>query len=158
VLRPGISLIALTQEDGGQVYGTIAYDPTNDQFLLFTIISESIPPNTLPAVTAVINPQSSGPGYGLPAAVAGQRYLLTEPVGASPAWLGTFGQAVIANPNDIIEYDGTQWVVSFNSQDANSSTQFVTNMTTEIQYKWIGHAWVKSYQGLYPGGKWSIII
>jgi hypothetical protein len=158
VLRPGISLIALTQEDGSQVYGTIAFDPTNDQFLLFTVITESIPPNTLPPVNAVINPQRSGPGYGLPDAAVGQRYLLTEPVGAAPGWTSTYGQTITAYPNDIIEYDGTQWNISFNSQDSINHTQFVTNITTEIQYKWIGHAWVKSYQGLYPGGKWSIII
>jgi T4-like virus Myoviridae tail sheath stabiliser len=158
VLRPGISLIALTQEDGSQVYGTIAFDPTNDQFLLFTVITESIPQNTLPPVDAVINPQRSGPEYGLPAATTGQRYLLTESVGAAPGWTGTYGQTITAYPNDIIEYDGTQWNISFNSQDSINHTQFVTNITTEIQYKWIGHAWVKSYQGLYPGGKWSIII
>jgi hypothetical protein len=39
VLRPGISMIALTQENGSQVYGTVTYDPTNDQFLLFSIYS-----------------------------------------------------------------------------------------------------------------------
>jgi hypothetical protein len=157
-LRPGISLIALTQQDGTQVYGTIAFDPTNDQFLLFTIIEESTPPNTLPPINAVINPQLSGPGYGLPLAALGQRYLLTEPVGASVAWTGTSGQIVIAYPNDIIEYNGSQWIISFNGQASLGDTQYVTNMTTEIQYRWNGEMWVKSYQGLYPGGLWSIII
>jgi len=158
VLRPGISLIALTQEDGSQVYGTVAFDPTNDQFLLFTIISESIPSNTLPAVNSVINPQLSGPDYGLPAAAVGQRYLLTEPVGAAPGWLGTAGQSVTAYPNDIIEYDGSRWVISFSGESSPGNIQYVTNIVTEIQYKWTGYNWVKSYQGLYPGGQWSIII
>ena len=157
-LRPGISLIALTQQDGTQVYGTIAFDPTNDQFLLFTVIEESIPTNTLPPINAVINPQLSGPGYGLPSAVTGQRYLLTEPVGSSSAWAGTSGQIVTAYPNDIIEYNGSQWIISFNSQASSGDTQYVTNITTEIQYRWNGEMWVKSYQGLYPGGQWSIII
>lgn len=162
VLRPGISMIALTQEDGSQVYGTVAFDPTNDQFLLFTVMEESIPPNTMLPVNAVINPQASGPGYGLPAAVAGQRYLLTEAIGGNDgyieAWAGVNGQTLIAHPNDIIEYDGTRWIVSFDSQSSPVNTQYVTNITTEIQYRWTGFMWVKSYQGLYPGGKWSLIL
>jgi hypothetical protein len=162
VLRPGISMIALTQEDGSQVYGTVAFDPTNDQFLLFTVMEDSIPANTMPPVNAVINPQASGPGYGLPAAVIGQRYLLTESTGGDngyvTAWGGVNGQVLIAHPNDIIEYDGTRWLVSFDSQSSPVNTQYVTNITTEIQYKWIGNMWVKSYQGLYPGGQWALIL
>jgi hypothetical protein len=161
-LRPGISMIALTQQDGSQVYGTVAFDPTNDQFLLFTVIEESIPPNTLQPVNSVINPLASGPSQGLPAAVIGQRYLLTESTGSNAgyaiAWAGTSGQVLVAHQNDIIQYDGNQWVVSFSAQSSPVNTQYVTNITTEIQYKWTGHTWVKSYQGLYPGGQWALII
>ena len=161
-LRPGISMIALNQEDGNQVFGTVAFDPTNDQFLLFTIIEESIPPNTLSPVGSVINPLVSGPGYGLPAAATGQRYLLTDDTGSdngyAEAWTGTSGQALVAQRNDIIQYDGSQWQVSFSAESSPVNTQYVTNITTEIQYKWTGNTWVKSYQGLYPGGQWSLII
>jgi len=161
-LRPGISMIALTQEDSSQVYGTVAFDPTNDQFLLFSVLEESIPPNTLPPVNSVINPRASGPGQGLPDAAVGQRYLLTESTGSdngyAQAWLGTSGQVLVAYPNDIIQYDGGQWVVSFDSQSSPNNIQYCTNIVTEIQYKWIGHGWVKSYQGLYAGGEWSLII
>ena len=161
-LRPGISMIALNQEDGSQVFGTVAFDPTNDQFLLFTLIEESIPPNTLSPVSSVINPLASGPGYGLPAAAVGQRYLLTDDTGSdngyAEAWAGTGGQILVANRNDIIQYDGNQWVVSFSAESSPVNTQYVTNITTEIQYKWTGATWVKSYQGLYPGGQWSLII
>ena len=161
-LRPGISLVALTQEDGSQVYGTVAYDPTNDQFLLFTVIEESVPANTLLPVLAVINPQASGPGQGLSPAAAGQRYLLTEDTGSdngyAQAWAGTSGQVLVASPNDIVEYDGSRWLVVFDAQSSPVNTQYVTNITTEIQYRWIGNGWVKSYQGIYSGGKWSLII
>jgi hypothetical protein len=161
-LRPGISMIALNQEDGSQVFGTVAFDPTNDQFLLFTIIEESIPPNTLSPVGSVINPLVSGPGYGLPAAATGQRYLLTDDTGSdngyAEAWTGTSGQALVARRNDIIQYNGSQWIVSFSAESSLVNTQYVTNITTEIQYKWTGNTWVKSYQGLYPGGQWSLII
>jgi hypothetical protein len=39
-----------------------------------------------------------------------------------------------------------------------NNIQYVTNITTGIQYKWIGDAWVKSYQGAYPGGTWRIVL
>ena len=81
-LRPGISLIALEQEDGSEVYGTIAYDPTDDRFLLFTVDEATVPANTLTPVDAVINPLFSGPDNGLDPAAEGQRYLLTEATGS----------------------------------------------------------------------------
>jgi hypothetical protein len=130
--------------------------------LLFTPITESIPANTLAPINAVINPLASGPGYGLPAAQVGQRYLLTEATGSdngyAAAWAGTMDQILVAKPNDIVEYDGSRWLVSFDSASSQVNTQYVTNLTTEIQYKWIGEGWVKSYQGLYPGGQWALII
>jgi len=162
VLRPGISLVALTQEDDSKVYGTVSFDPSNDQFLLFSVMPESIPANTIAPVNSVINPRVSGPGQGLPAAALGQRYLLTESTGSdtgyAQAWAGTMGEILVAYPNDIIQYDGSRWLVSFDSASSASNTQYVTNITTEIQYKWTGYNWVKSYQGLYPGGTWSLIL
>lgn len=163
VLRPGISLIKLEQEDGSEVVGTIAYDPTDDRFLLFTVDEDSLPQNTLPPVDAVINPLRSGPGDGLDSALLGQRYLLTESTGAwdgaSPvAWQGVDGQPLVASANDIIEFDGVQWVVAFDSTSSPDNLQYVTNITTGIQYKWTGSMWIKSYQGLYPGGQWRLVL
>jgi hypothetical protein len=163
VLRPGISLMRLEQEDGIEVVGTITYDPTDDRFLLFDVDEDSLPGNTLPPVNAVINPLRSGPGDGLDSALIGQRYLLTEATGswdgASPVeWQGEGGQPLVASANDIIEFDGYQWVVAFDSTSSPNNLQYVTNITTGIQYKWTGTAWIKSYQGLYPGGRWSLVL
>ena len=163
VIRPGVSLIKLEQEDGSEVVGTIAFDPTDDRFLLYNIDSDTIPQNTLDPIDAVINPLISGPGAGLVAPAVGQRYLLTEATGseagAQPtAWAGITGQSLIANANDIIEYDGTRWVVAFDDDSSPNNTQYVTNITTGIQYRWTGTAWVKSYQGLYPGGTWNLVL
>ena len=163
VLRPGISLMRLEQEGGIEVVGTITYDPTDDRFLLFDVDEDSLPGNTLPPVNAVINPLRSGPGDGLDSALIGQRYLLTEATGswdgASPVeWQGEGGQPLVASANDIIEFDGYQWVVAFDSTSSPNNLQYVTNITTGIQYKWTGTAWIKSYQGLYPGGQWSLVL
>jgi len=165
-LRPGISYITLEQPDGTDVTGTVAYDPTDDRFLLFTVNAGTVPPNTLSPITAVIDPIASGPGAGLAVAAAGQRYLFTQATGsyANPgltnpdSWSGTNGQPLIAYANDIVEYDGTRWTVVFDSTSSPANMQYVTNITTELQYRWTGSAWVKSYQGLYPGGEWTLVL
>jgi len=165
-LRSGISYITLEQPDGTDVTGTVAFDPTDDRFLLFTVNEGTVPPNTLQPITAVIDPLAGGPGAGLPAAAAGQRYLFTQATGSynnpgltnPDAWEGTDGQPLIANANDIVEYDGTRWQIYFDSTTSPDNIQYVTNLTTELQYRWTGTAWVKSYQGLYPGGSWSLVL
>jgi hypothetical protein len=166
VLRPGISYITLEQPDGTDVTGTVAFDPTDDRFLLFTLNEGTVPSNTLQPITAVIDPLASGPGAGLPAAAVGQRYLFTQSTGSygnpgltnPDAWEGGLGQPLVANANDIVEYDGSRWQISFDSTTSPDNIQYVTNLTTELQYRWIGTAWVKSYQGLYPGGSWSLVL
>ena len=165
-LRPGISYITLEQPDGTDVSGTVAYDPTDDRFLLFTVNAATVPANTLPPITAVIDPLISGPGSGLPAAATGQRYLLTQDTGAwsnpdttNPvAWEGTLGQPLVARANDIIEYDGDYWQIAFDRTSSPDNIQYVTNLTSELQYRWTGTAWVKSYQGIYPGGQWTLVL
>ena len=163
VLRPGISYIRLEQPDGTDVIGTVAFDPTDDRFLLFTVDADTIPANTLPSITAVIDPLRSGPGAGLAAPAVGQRYLFTQATGSqadgsAAAWSGTGGQPLVAQANDIVAWDGVRWQISFDSTSSDNNTQFVTNETTELQYRWTGSAWVKSYQGLYQGGTWSLVL
>jgi len=165
VLRAGITQIRLTSDFvATEIVGTVAVHPTDDRLLLFSIDSDTIPQNTLDPLTAVIDPTTSGPGSGLIAAATGQRYLLTEAIGDSSnttpasAW-----GSVIASANDIIQYDGAKWFVAFNASErtpdySSDITDFITNTTTSIQYKWTGVMWVKSYQGLYKGGEWSLVL
>jgi hypothetical protein len=63
----------------------------------------------------------------------------------------------MAKANDIIMWDGTQWRVIFNSSQINTVT-FITNAYTGIQYKWNGTNWTKSMEGIFPAGKWQIIL
>jgi hypothetical protein len=163
VLRQGVSFVRLELEDGTEVTGTVSYDPTDNRFLLFDVDPDTLPANTLPPVNAVINPLVSGPNDGLDSALIGQRYLFTEATGSFSGstpilWQGEGGQPLVANANDIVEFDGVRWVVAFDSTSSPDNIQYVTNITTGIQYKWITNTWVKSYQGLYPGGKWSLVL
>lgn len=168
-LRPGISQIRLNRppiaapDTSDSIVGTIVIDPNDDRLVIFSPDPDTAPQNTLPPIDAIINPLISGPGAGLPAPVAGTKYLLTEATGSSEtpysptAWQGTGGQALYANANDIIEYTGTRWRVLFDSE-AESATQYVTNITTGVQYEWTGQEWIKSYQGVYPPGAWQLVL
>jgi hypothetical protein len=163
VLRPGVSQIRLVQPDDTEVIGTIALDPNDDRFVLYDVDIDTVPQNTLEPVDAVVNPLLSGPLNGLDSALEGQRYLLTEStgsldnVGPAEAWVGANGRPLIASANDIIEYQNGYWRVKFNASTVND-IQYVTNITTGIQYLWTGETWIKSYQGLYPGGQWSLVL
>jgi hypothetical protein len=164
-MRNGISQVRLDNPyDDSIIVGTVAYHPTDDRFLLFTVDTDTIPQNTLNAVNAIVDPQRKGPGTtaGLPAASAGQRYLFINnstgsATGNAEAWRGTDGSPLVANANDIVEYDGTRWNVVFDSSNI-SSVQYVTNLTTSVQYRWAGGEWLKSYEGLYPEGEWSLVL
>lgn len=162
-LRPGISQIRLEQPDESEVIGTIAVDPNDDRFLLFTVDEDTVPQNTLAPIDAIINPQATGPRPE-DSSLAGIRYLLTEStgsgenIGPASAWIGENGRPLIAQANDIIEYTSSgYWRVVFIAA-AQTATQYVTNITTGTQYYWTGDEWIKSYQGVYPGGKWRLVL
>jgi hypothetical protein len=163
-LQNGISQVRLDNPfDDTIIVGTVAYHPTDDRFLLFTVDEDTLPQNTLPPVNAIIDPQRNGPGEGLPAAAAGQRYLLVGDTGApdynsgAAAWTGVNGEILYATANDIIQYDGEKWNIAFLHTNV-SNVQYVTNLTTSIQYRWANSQWLKSYQGLYPEGSWSLVL
>ena len=163
VLRPGISQLRLEQEDGTEIIGTIALNPNDERFMLLDVDNDTAPQNTLDPIDAIINPLVSGPQDGLDSALEGQRYLLTEDTGSqdnlapAAAWIGENGRPLIASANDIIEYTGNYWKVVFRAAGQYAG-QYVTNITTDIQYEWNGESWVKSYQGIYPGGTWSLVL
>ena len=64
---------------------------------------------------------------------------------------------VVAHANDIIEYDGLNWLVSFDST-LPTSPQFVTNLRTGVQYRYADGIWMKAYEGWYDEGDYSIVI
>jgi hypothetical protein len=161
-LRPGISQIRLTNNwDDSEIVGTISYDPTDQRFLLFSVDSDTIPQNTLEAVNSVIDPFITAPDIGLPAATVGQRYLILQSIGDSSSTGPTSTTAwgnLVASANSIIEYNGTSWTISFNSDHQNTNIQYVSNVTTSLQYRWTTTEWVKSYEGFYGGGDWSLVL
>ena len=165
------------------VTGTIALDPQDEFTMLITIDEDTTPTNTINAVDAVINPTRFDP-TNAPAGTRylltddiGDR--LTATANKTTPWGNLVAQA-----NDIVEKVGSEWIVDFNANFDDSTqlgtglldsstlvdstvgmtggdssftkVQYVTNITSGIQYKWTGTMWVKSYEGFYEPGTWSI--
>ena len=160
-IKNGLSKVRLLQESGTEVVGTIAYHPTDDTLLLFTPFPDTLPANTLAPINAVINPQKINVNNNLLNPVTGTRYLLLHGVGHngdttySPAWDTTGHNPLIANANDIVEFNGSYWTVAFDSRNENK-LEYVTNMTTGVQYKWHNQTWTKSVEGRYNPSSWSL--
>ena len=153
----GTSQVRLKQFDGGEIVGTISTTTLDDTILLFNIDPDTLRPNSLSPVKKIINPATFDPGT--PA--NGDRYLVINDVGDSTASFQsqTWG-TLVARVGDIIEYNDTtdKWNVAFDASDPDSTQHFVTNLNTGIQYRFNGTEWVKSYEGVYTAGTWSIVL
>jgi hypothetical protein len=65
---------------------------------------------------------------------------------------------LICRRDDIIQWDGGRWIVSW-SGDNVIEQQFVINNYSNIQYRWgPGEGWSKSVEGFYDQGSWRVII
>ena len=153
----GTSQIRLTLPNGNEIVGTIATQTIDDTILLYSIDADTIPSNTLTAVKKIINPATFDPGT--PA--NGDRYLVINDVGDSTASFqsATWG-SLVASVGDIIEYNSTtsKWNVAFDASNPDSTQHYVTNLNTGIQYRFNGTEWVKSYEGVYTQGNWTIVL
>lgn len=165
-LQNGISQVRLLQEDGiSEVIGTVSYHPTDDTLLIFNVDIDTKPTNSLAAIDAIVDPHKSSAINLASGAVNGTRFLILNDIGSfanapgdgAPIWTGTDGLQLVAHANDIIQYNGTHWSVSFDSRQTNS-LQYVSNLNTGTQYKWANQQWVKSYEGEYKEGLWTLVI
>ena len=97
-----------------------------------------------------------------PATVAnGTRYLITGTIGDSTnTFDATNWGNLRASVNDIIQYNSStgKWGVVFDASDPDSTQHYVTNLTTGIQYRFDGTQWLKSYEGIYIAGKWTLVL
>jgi hypothetical protein len=137
-------------------------NPTDNTKLLFSPFVDTLPANTLDPVDAIIDPVNVDVGNNLLTPTNGTRYLILNDIGnfdnsqPSIVWVGPNNQNFVAGANDIIEYNNG-WTVSFDSA-ANPAIEYVTNLTTQIQYRWFGGEWTKSVEGVYGEGEWTLIL
>ena len=157
VVTKGTSQIRLTQPNGNEIIGTIATTTLDDTILLYDIDQDTIPANTLTGVKKIINPLTFAPGTPS----NGDRYLIIDQIGDSTATVqsSTWG-SLVASVGDIIEYSSAEsrWRKVFDASDPDSTQHYVTNLNTGIQYRFNGTEWVKSYEGVYTQGNWTIVI
>jgi len=153
----GTSQIKLLQENGNEIVGTIATTTLDETILLFNIDTDTIPANTISSVLKIINPLTFEPTNP----TDGDRYLIVNDIGDSTnTFDATAWGNLRASVNDIIQYNAAtgKWGVVWSATDFDSTVEYVTNLNTGIQYKFNGTNWVKSYEGIYIGGKWTIVL
>ena len=148
----------------GDILGSITVSSTEQNIATFTVDQDTLP-STIGggAVTDLINPSVSYPGGTLPAAAVGQRYLLltNDQDGGGEALIAQDAQgnnpwgSIIAFENDIIEYNGTDWFVSFNAATV-SPPQYVVNSSDSQHYKFDGTDWVFTYLATFNPGYWRV--
>jgi hypothetical protein len=156
--KAGLSQIRLTTPSGGQIVAFVSLNPLNDFALNLNFDVDTIPSNTVIAgrgtIDAIINPITFNPGV----LKANTRYLILEDIPPEAhAWRNADSTQFTANANDIIQTNGTNWSVIFNSAQTTEAT-YITNTYTGIQYKWDGEQWTKSFEGVYDRGAWSLVL
>jgi len=178
----GVSRVFLMQPNGTEINGTVTTNPDNESVLIVNWDTDTLSSNTgidssghldtdidyNPTLRsnspgtfdAIINPLNYVPrDHTL---YPGLRFLLIDDIGneinqdGADAWKSNDDVDLVAHANDIIEWDGNQWNVIFDSIHEMDTMIWQTNTYTSIQYLWNSKAWVKSYEGMYTVGKWRL--
>lgn len=174
--RPGFSQLRLKTSEDNEVVGTIEINSDNT-ILDVTFDSDTLPDDTViegPARDSgawtsfdyIIDPLRFDPNQ---AKSAGVRLLLLGSIGdvgnadGADGWKNDNGTDFVADENDIVEWDGTAWHIVFDASGTNdgstgSPATYMSNLNTGIQYKWDGEYWLRSYEGEYSGGTWTILL
>lgn len=166
--RAGLSQLRLLKPDNTEIVSYISLDPYDETRMLLNIDGDTIPTNTIISgrgtVDAIVNPETFNPINK----TVGTRYLILEDINTNSsfgttgydgpdAWKGSTGTDFQAFANDIIEWNGSNWNVVFNSSQT-SVTTYITNSYTGIQYKWSDESWSKSFEGVYDQRLWRLIL
>ena len=149
------------EDTSGDILGSLEISSTESNIATFVVDQDSLPTTISGGpVLDIIDPQNVWPGNGLPAAAAGQRYMLLGgyTAGEEPAIpanaTGPWG-SVVAYENDIIQYNGATWSVVFDSV-ATTTVAYVVNTADGQHYKFDGTQWLYTYLGEYNPGYFRI--
>ena len=171
--QAGVSQIRLRQENSqDSIVGTFAVTPVDETQISITFDTDTLPTNTIlngPArdvnsytsIDYIIDPIRYNPSE---VTQPGLRFLILGDIGSDvnqdgpDAWKGTDNSDLVASANDIIEYDGTKWVIIFDASENTDTVIYINNLNTSVQYKWTGEEWIKSYEGEYSGGNWMVYL
>ena len=171
-IDPDTTTLTLKSDDDietttGDILGTLEVSATEQNIATFVVDVDTLP-TTIGSgpVTDLINPSVSFPGDGtLPAAAVGQRYLLLTNdtneggeslIGQNAQGINPWG-SLTAFENDIIEYNGTDWFVSFDAANV-SAPQYVVNASDSQHYKFDGNEWIFTFLGVFNPGFWRVSL
>lgn len=164
-----LSQLRLQKADGNEIVAYISIDPEDDTKMNLNFDSDTIPTNTIISgrgtVDAIIDPNTFNPVNK----VAGSRYLILEDININAkysepdytgpaAWKNADNSDFQAHANDIIEWDGANWSIVFDSTTETSEVIYITNSYTGVQYKWDNSGWSKSFEGIYDKMLWRLIL
>jgi hypothetical protein len=154
-LKDGITEVILKLGDLSdplEVITRVTLVEGNDNLVSYEVDATTLPQDTITMINGIIDPTRSHPGSGnLPPVAQGQRYLLTTDVIQGAMWGNLDAQA-----NDIIEYNGSNWIVSFDAQSVNA-TAYTTNANTMKKLFFNGTEWVLAIEGIFEQGYWRIV-
>ena len=143
--------------------GRISYHPTDDNRLIWTADLETIPADTLTVVDAIIDPDRNIPGAdlnsgGLPIAANNQRYI----IGANdirPLAQGDIWSNIDADLNDIIEFNGGVWSVSFDASAATGDEHTTNSFTgKKLKFDFALQDWIIIPDGVWKPGFWRLAL
>lgn len=173
----GYSQIRLTKPDGNEIVAFLSVNPTDPSLMALVFDQDTVPANTIISdltntysrgtIDAIINPQTFNP-HSQSGANIDRRYLILDDINivsefdepgydGADAWRNSNNTQFQAHANDIIQWNGTQWNVIFDSASTTNVT-YITNAYTGIQYKWEDGQWSKSFEGVYTNEKWRLIL
>lgn len=172
VFRAGLSQLRFSQENSSnEIIAYISLNPSDETIMNLNIDTDTIPSNSIilgrGTVDAIINPITFNP-IASGSTVTGTRYLILENININDqysnagydgpdAWKNSDNSDFQAHANDIIEWDGSNWNVVFDSQ-SEETVIYITNGYTGIQYKWDQGTWSKSFEGFYEPKLWRLIL
>ena len=163
-LTNGTTQIRLYQEGTGtEIVGTVAYHPADPLLLLYTTFNDTLPTNTITAINSIVDPFTVKLTAAILSPATGYRILILNNIGSvtndegATAWRGSDNVDLVAKKNDIIEFNGSHWIVSFAAAD-ETEIKYVSNLSSGTQFKFENKQWVKSVEGLYTNGNWRIVL
>lgn len=171
-IDPDTTTLTLKSDDDietttGDILGTLEVSSTEQNIATFIVDADTLPTTIgSGAVTDLINPSVNFPGDGtLPVAAVGQRYLLLTNnqnfdgeslIGQNAEGINPWG-SITAFENDIIEYNGTDWFISFDASEV-SAPQYVINASDSQHYKFDGTEWIFTFLGTFNPGFWRVSL
>lgn len=160
-----ISRIFLRKLDSDNlITGTFSLNELDETQIIVNWDADSFPDDTVIAgkttIDYIIDPQRIDPED---LKTTGLRVLLLGAVGdesnqqGAVAWRNADDSDFVAGENDIIEWDGSKWVIVLDSSET-SDIVYTTNLNTGVQYRWNGTEWLLSVEGDYPAGTWRVSL